>query len=219
MCELTEPEKTMGKDVAENGGEYSYKKVGDKVTDVHRTEPAKPDPNKKTEPECITIDDQVESVKRMVEASRKMVDNPGKEEKWTFQDIQMSAVFIHKGNKEEGYMYVYQLHARKDGKQYAYMYDLDMFTFLEARKHFEAKCTELWEKVTDPNKKIIVLNITTGFGKTFTCRTAEQLGQFIDNYKAEKRLKRDEDVNIQIGYGRMNQAEYDQVPECKYFSK
>jgi hypothetical protein len=75
------------------------------------------------------------------------------------------------------------------------------------------------ERKIDPNKKNIVLHITTNFGKTFTCRTAEQLGQFIDNYKADKKLKRDEDVNIQIGYGRMTQAEYDQVPECKYFDK
>ena len=72
---------------------------------------------------------------------------------------------------------------------------------------------------TPTHEKFVVLHIITGFGKIFTCRTAEQLGRFIDNYKAEKKLKRDEDVNIQIGYGRMTQAEYDLVPECKYFDK
>ncbi len=168
--ERTDQEIEMGKDVAENGGEYSYKKVGDQVTDVHRTEPTK------------TIMNNCKCGK------------PWTHEIWTkgaFAPLCCSC-YVQAGNPPA---------------------DWHDDCLISYKKYLEEKTTP------DPNKKIIVLNITTGFGKVFTCRTAEQLGQFIDNYKAEKRLKRDEDVNIQIGYGRMNQAEYDQVPECKYFDK
>ena len=147
--------------------------------------------NDKTEPECITLDDQVESIKVMVE---DVAENGGE---YSYKKVGDQVTDAHRTEptKEQKH----PLGSRRindDGEPEVYI-----------------------KKVADPNKKIIVLNITTGFGKMFTCRTAEQLGQFIDNYKAEKKLKRDEDVNIQIGYGRMNQAEYDQVPECKYFDK
>ena len=72
---------------------------------------------------------------------------------------------------------------------------------------------------TDPDKKSLVLHITTTFGKHYTCRTVEELETWIDNFKAEKKLKRDEDVGIQIGFGRMTESEYAQVPACKYFIK
>lgn len=106
-CEATaeDKERCMAKDVVENGGEYSYKKVNGKVIDVHRTEP------------------------------------------------------------------------------------------------------------------ILVLHITTSFGKRYTCRTVEELEAYIDNVKAEKKLKRDEDVDVMIGFGRMTQAAYDKRPACKYFIK
>ena len=71
----------------------------------------------------------------------------------------------------------------------------------------------------DPNKKILVLHITTSFGKRYTCRTVEELANYIDNVKKEKKLKRDEDVDIQLGFGRMTQAAYDSLPACKYFIK
>lgn len=69
------------------------------------------------------------------------------------------------------------------------------------------------------NEKMLVLHLVTSFGKRYTCRTVAELETFIDNYKREKNLKRDEDVDIQIGFGRMTQAEYDNIPACKYFIK
>ncbi len=69
------------------------------------------------------------------------------------------------------------------------------------------------------DNKILVLHITTSFGKCYTCRTVEELETYIDNIKKEKNLKRDEDVDIQLGFGRMTQAEYDRIPACKYFIK
>jgi len=71
----------------------------------------------------------------------------------------------------------------------------------------------------DPKHKFIVLNITTSYGKRYTCRTVEELQTFIDNYKEDKKFKRDEDINIDIGWGRMNEEEYGYVPACKYFIK
>lgn len=217
---MNEPEKTMGKDVADNGGEYSYKKVGDQVTDAHRTEPTKTIMNKckcgkpwtheiwtkgafarlccscyvqAGNPPADWHDDCLISYKKLLE--EKMPPEPGKktEPECITLDDQVESIKVMVED------------VAKNGGEYSF-------------KSVEGQITDVHKRV-DPNQKIIVLNITTGFGKVFTCRTAEQLGQFIDNYKAEKKLKRDEDVNIQIGYGRMNQAEYDQVPECKYFDK
>ena len=70
-----------------------------------------------------------------------------------------------------------------------------------------------------PHEKVLVLHITTSFGKRYTCRTVEQLETYIDNIKKEKKLKRDEEVDIQIGFGRMTRAAYDSLPACKYFIK
>ncbi len=61
----------------------------------------------------------------------------GKEEKWEFEGVQMSAVFRHKGTPEHGYMYVYQLHARIANMDYGQIYNPDKFSFEEAREHFE----------------------------------------------------------------------------------
>jgi len=74
-------------------------------------------------------------------------------------------------------------------------------------------------KYPEPRMKHLVLNITTSFGKRYTCRTVEELETYIENVKVEKKLKRDEDVDIQLGFGRMTEAEYGQVPACKYFIK
>ena len=74
-------------------------------------------------------------------------------------------------------------------------------------------------KVADPNAKILVLHITTSFGKRYTCRTVDELKLYIDNIKTEKKLKRDEDVDIMLGFGRITQSEYAKIPACKYFIK
>ncbi len=84
----------------------------------------------------------------------------------------------------------------------------------------------------DPNKKILVLHLLNRFGKRYTCRSVEELEAYIDNVKAERKRKsakpikvRDEDVDIQIGFGRMTQAAYNALPDgntppnCKYFTK
>lgn len=79
----------------------------------------------------------------------------------------------------------------------------------------------------DPDVKFVVLHITTNFGKHYTCRTVEQLETFIDNRLAALRANpanknrkiRDEDVGIQIGFGRMTESQYGQIPACKYFIK
>ncbi len=71
----------------------------------------------------------------------------------------------------------------------------------------------------DPNKKSLVIHMTTGYGKRYTCRTVAQLEEFLDNYKIAKKRKRDEDIDIMLGFGRMTQAEYDLVPECEFFKK
>ena len=68
-----------------------------------------------------------------------------------------------------------------------------------------------------PHEKFIVINITTSYGKQYTCRTVADLETFIVNYMKEKKFKRDEDVNIQIGWSRMNEEEFGMVPACKYF--
>ncbi len=89
------------------------------------------------------------------------------------------------------------------------------------------ECLKTWEggkfyprsEPADPNKKILVLHITTSFGKRYTCRTVEALEIFIDNYKADKKFKRDEDVNIELGFGRVTQEAYDAILACKYFIK
>ncbi len=70
-----------------------------------------------------------------------------------------------------------------------------------------------------PHEKSVVLHITTSFGKRYTCRTMDELEIFIDNYKIDKKRKRDEDVDITIGFGRMTEEAYAQVPACKYFIK
>lgn len=74
------------------------------------------------------------------------------------------------------------------------------------------------------NKKILVLHLTTSFGKHYTCRTVDELETYIDNIKKEIKRKRgrnvrDEDIDLQIGFGRMTQAAYDTIPACKYFIK
>ncbi len=73
--------------------------------------------------------------------------------------------------------------------------------------------------IDDQGRNILVLHITTSFGKQYTCRTVEELETYIDNVKKEKKLTRDEDVDIQIGFGRMTQTAYGQLPACKYFIK
>lgn len=69
------------------------------------------------------------------------------------------------------------------------------------------------------SEKIHVLNITTTFGKNYVCRTADELATFYKNYKKEKNLKRDEDVDIRIGFRTMSKAEFDRQPACKYLIK
>ena len=71
----------------------------------------------------------------------------------------------------------------------------------------------------DPNERFLVLHITTGYGKRYTCKTVGQLAEFVSNYKRVKNRKRDEDVPISLGWGRMSQQEYEHVPECEFFSK
>ncbi len=75
------------------------------------------------------------------------------------------------------------------------------------------------EDLTDGQEIINILHITTSFGKRYTCRTVDELALFYKNYKKAKNLKRDEDVDIQIGFGRMTRAAYDNIPACKYFIK
>ena len=72
---------------------------------------------------------------------------------------------------------------------------------------------------TDPNAKFIVLTLTNIYGKTFTCRTVEELDTFFTNYTADKSIKRDEDIGVSLGWGRMTETEYGRVPACKYFIK
>jgi hypothetical protein len=91
----------------------------------------------------------------MTETMEELTDPriSGKEEKWVFQvvspletlsdslsvspSVKMSAIFRHKGTPEDGYMYVYQLHARIGNMEYGHIYNPDKFSFEKARKHFE----------------------------------------------------------------------------------
>ena len=74
-------------------------------------------------------------------------------------------------------------------------------------------------QLADPDAKFVVIHLSNSFGKRWTCRTIEQLDIFLTNYKSEKKRKRDEDIDITLGWGRMTEAEYAQVPACKYFIK
>lgn len=75
----------------------------------------------------------------------------------------------------------------------------------------------------DPNKMIFVLHLVNPFGKRETCRTVEAIENYVTNYKLMKskpgRKCRDEDIPLQICFGRMTEIEYSRLPACHLFNE
>jgi hypothetical protein len=69
----------------------------------------------------------------------------------------------------------------------------------------------------DLDAKIDVLVLTTDFGQKFYCRTVEELGTFLKNFK-----KLNPQGDVSVSHARMTETEFSHIPvtgeAAKYFS-